>query len=181
MSSAFRHIPMARDQWWLWVMKATHLVTGKVWWFVDKCLPFGSSISCAIFQAISDAIAYIVQVKTRKPNVNYLDDYLFVAMLKAACDKQVQVFLSVCQQICFPVAMEKTFWAKSVMVFLGMLLDANRQIVCIPMDKLIKANNWVSYFLHPSKKKATVLESQKLTGILNFLCRSIVPGRAFLR
>ena len=53
MSSAFRHIPMAKDQWWLLVMKATHPRTGKTMYFVDKCLPFGSSISCAIFQAIS--------------------------------------------------------------------------------------------------------------------------------
>ena len=57
MSSAFRHVPMAKDQWWLLVMKAEHPTTGQICYFVDKCLPFGSSISCAIFQAISDAIA----------------------------------------------------------------------------------------------------------------------------
>ena len=56
MSSAFRHVPLSRDQWWLLVMKAQHPKNGKTFFFVDKCLPFGSSISCAIFQAISDAI-----------------------------------------------------------------------------------------------------------------------------
>ena len=76
MSSAFRHVPMAKDQWWLLVMKATHPVTKKVFYFVDKCLPFGSSISCAIFQAVSDAIAWIAQIRTKRPNVNYLDDYV---------------------------------------------------------------------------------------------------------
>ena len=49
---------------------------------MDKCLPFGSSISCAIFQAVSDAIAFIVTVKVKKVNVNYLDDYLFAAVMK---------------------------------------------------------------------------------------------------
>ena len=68
-----------------------------------------------------------------------------------------------------------------MMIFLGMLLDSERQVICIPMDKLIKATNWVDYFLNRNKKKATVLEFQKLTGILNFLCRSIIPGRAFLQ
>ena len=57
MSSTFRHVPMAKDQWWLLVMKATHPETGKTVYFVDKCLPFGSSISCAVFQAVSDTIA----------------------------------------------------------------------------------------------------------------------------
>ena len=65
--------------------------------------------------------------------------------------------------------------------FLGLLLDAERQIIGIPQDKLIKASNWVNYFLNKNNKKATVLEFQKLCGILNFLCRSIVPGRAFIR
>ena len=62
-----------------------------------------------------------------------------------------------------------------------MLLDTKKQIVCILLDKLEKATNWVEYFLNKKNKKATLLEFQKLCGILNFLCRSIVPGRAFLR
>ena len=91
-------------------MKAEHPVTKKIWFFVDKCLPFGSSISCAIFQDISDAKAWIVEFRTKKANVNYLDDYLFAAALKAACDWQINEFLKVCASINFPVAMEKTFW-----------------------------------------------------------------------
>ena len=181
MSSAFRHVPLAKEQWWLLVMKAEHPITKKIWYFVDKCLPFGSSISCAIFQAISDAIAFIVKSRTNKKNVNYLDDFLFAAALKWACDMQIKKFLNVCQKIRFPVAMEKTFWGESIMTFLGMLLDSERQLVCIPMDKLAKAMNWVEYFLSKKSQKATLLEFQKLTGTLNFLCRYIIPGHAFLR
>ena len=179
MSSAFRHVPMAKDQWWLLVMMAMHPLTRKIFYFVDKCLPFGASISCAIFQAISDAIAWIVKYRTGKPNVNYLDDYLFAAAFWNACNRQMQMFLDVCEQISFPVAMEKTYWATTVLTFLGMLLDTERQLICMPMDKLVKALDWVEYFLN--KKKATILEFQKLCGILNFLCRCIIPGRAFLR
>ena len=69
------------------VMKATNPVSNKTFYFVDKCLPFGSSISCAIFQAVSDAIAFLVQFRTKKANVNYLDDYLFAAALKRECDR----------------------------------------------------------------------------------------------
>ena len=148
---------------------------------MDKCLPFGSSISCAIFQAISDAIAWIVEQRTKKPNVNYLDDYLFAAALRMLCDKQIAEFLRICDEIHFPVALEKTFWSDTQMVFLGLLLDTVRQIICIPQDKLIKAINWINFFLNKKNRKATVKEFQKLCGTLNFLCRCIVPGRAFLR
>ena len=122
-----------------------------------------------------------MEFKTKKPNVNYLDDYLYAALRKVLCDAQMEVFLDVCKEKNFPVAVEKTFWSTTSMVLLGMLLDTVRQVVCIPMDKLIKALNWVEYFLNKRNKKATVLEFQKLCGILNFLCRCIVPGRAFVR
>ena len=181
MSSALRHVPMSKDQWWLLIMKAEHPVTHKTYFFADKCLPFGSAISCAIFQAVSDAIAWIVAAKVKKPNVNYLDDYLFAAALERLCNQQIQLFLDVCEQINFPVALEKTFWGTTCLTFLGMLLDTERQIICIPIDKLIKAANWIEYFLSKQSRKATLHEFQKLTGILNFLCRCIVPGRAFLR
>ena len=136
MSSAFRHVLLRKDQWFLLVMKAVHPITGKVWYFVDKCLPFSSSISCAIFQAILDAIAFIVKVRAQKSNVNYLDDYLFAAAIKSVCDRQVQIFLDVCQQIQFPVALEKTYWGTTVLIFLVFMLDTRRQLVCIPVDKI---------------------------------------------
>ena len=75
------------------------------------------------FQAFSDAIAHIMRVKTGKNNVNYLDDFLFIALMKWMCNMQTQLFLEICEQIKFPVALEKTFWATTVITFLGMLLD----------------------------------------------------------
>ena len=179
MSSAFRHVPLSSSQWCLLVMKCKHPITQKIWYFVDKCLPFGSSISCAIFQAVSDAIAFIVQWKTNKPNVNYLDDYLFTAALKRLCNAQIQCFLDICQEINFPVALEKTFWSTTILIFLGLLLDTERQLICIPKEKISKALGQIQFFL--SKKKATVLQFQQLCGTLNFLCKCILPGRAFLR
>ena len=178
MSSAFRHILLRPDQWYLMVMKATHPVSKKTYFFIDKCLPFGSSISSAIFQDVSDAIAFLVQFKMGKNNVNYLDDYLFVLLLKRECDHQVHIFLTFCSKINFPVALEKTFWGWTLLTFLGLLLDTENQVVCIPEDKIKKALYLIQEFL--TKRKATLLDFQKLTGSLNFLCRCIVPGRAFL-
>ena len=44
MSMAFRNVPLKIVDFKFLVLKAEHPVTGKVWYFVDKCLPFGSSI-----------------------------------------------------------------------------------------------------------------------------------------
>ena len=179
MASAFRNLPMHRSAWKYLIMKAEHPVTGKVYFFVDKCLPFGSSISCKHFQDFSDGVAHIVKVKTKKVPVNYLDDFLFAALMKMWCDWQMEKFLEVCEMIKFPVALEKTEWGTTLMTFLGLLLDTERQVVCIPLEKISRAVSMIKYVLGKENKKITVHELQKLCGFLNFLCRCIIPGRAF--
>ena len=65
------------------------------------------------------------------------------------------------------------------MVFLGILLDGEHHILIIPEKKRIRAINKLQSVL--SKKKATIKELQQLTGLLNFLNKAIVLGRAFTR
>ena len=78
----------------------------------------------------------------------------------------MKVFLAVCADINFPVAIEKTFWGSNRLTFLGMLLDTWEQVIGLPVDKIEKAILLVRSFV--SRKKATVLEFQKLCGYLNF-------------
>ena len=49
ISRAFRNVPLLPDQWPLLIMKAIDPRDSKTYYLVDKCLPFGSSISCRIF------------------------------------------------------------------------------------------------------------------------------------
>ena len=104
MKSAFRNMGMRKQDWKYLVMKATSPLDGKTYYFVDKCMPFGASISCSHFQRFSNAIKHIVQYRTKKNLVNYLDDFLFAALLKLLCNNQVRDFLEVCKMIQFPVS-----------------------------------------------------------------------------
>ena len=97
MKAAFRNLGIAKKYWKLLLMKARNPVN-KLWYFVDKCLPFGSSISCAHFQDFSNSVAHLVWFHTKKVCINYLDDYLFAALLEAVCNGQVQVILTDLQQ-----------------------------------------------------------------------------------
>ena len=180
MKSAFRNLGIKPDQFYLLVLKAESPIDGKTYYFIDKCLPFGGSISCSHFQRVSNCIAHIVRWRNNgMSNINYLDDYFFVALLKSVCDWQIRNFLQVCEEINFPVSLDKTFWGTHILVFLGLLIDTIRQVVCIPMEKVERAKILIEDML--KSKKTTVHKMQKLTGFLNFLCRCIVPGRAFTR
>ena len=181
MKSAFRNLGIMKEHWKFLVMKAVSPLNGKTYYFVDKCLPFGASISCSHFQRFSNAAKHIVQWMTKSNLVNHLDDFLFAALSKLLCNSQVNIFLKVCNEISFPVSLEKTFWATTKLVFLGLMIDTINQCVCIPVDKVAKAVSLIEGILHKSSRKVTLNQLQKVCGFLNFLGRCIIPGRAFTR
>ena len=181
LKSAFRWIGIKGKHWFLLIMKAYHPVTGKVYYFVDKCLPFGASISCSHFQRLSNALRHIVESLEKQFNSisNYLDDFIFIHFIRRICEMLMNRFMAICKAICFPVADEKTEWPCAIISFLGMILNGKTFTLMVPPDKKFKAINLLNRACE--KQKLTVKEIQQLTGILNFLNQAIVPGRVFAR
>ena len=91
VQSAFRIVPLLQKCWHWLLMKAENPKTGIIQYFVDKCLPFGASISWAIFQAVSDALKHIIEFKAKAFNTvtNYLDDFLFLAYTLELCNQLI--------------------------------------------------------------------------------------------
>ena len=183
MSHAFRNLGIKKEHWRYLVMKARCPLDNCFYYFIDKCLPFGAAISCSHFQRFSNAIAHLVKFRAELDHepVNYLDDFLFIALLCSACNGQIQEFLDICTEIGFPVAMDKTFWASDRLIFLGLLIDTQRQLVMIPVEKITKAVSLINKFLRRKRKTVMIREIQQITGLLNFFGKCIVPGRAFTR
>ena len=170
-----------RKHWKFLIMKAESPIDGKTYYFVDKCLPFGASISCSHFQRFSNAIKHIVCWRTKSDLVNYMDDFFFAALMKLLCNNQVKEFLHICDLIAFPVSLEKTFWTTTKLVFLGLLIDTINQIVCTPIDKIQKTVSLIDKVTNKISRKVTLIQLQKICGFLNFIGRAVVPRRAFTR
>ena len=183
LTNAFRVLPLkVRCFCWL-VFKAEDPSDGKIKYFVDKCLPFGASISCALYQKFSDSLKHIMVWRTGgttgKAINNYLDDFLFIALLKSWCDSMINNFLKLCSETNIPVAIEKTEWSMTLIIYLGILLNGTTYTMSIPLNKQEKALKLLNDLT--GKKKATVKDLQILTGYLNFLTKAIVSGRTFTR
>ena len=179
-------LPLLIGCFWLLVQKAEHPISGKMYYFVDKCLPFGHCISCALFQKFSDALPHMIKFLLKEkrkieytPLTNYLDDFLFATLKRAICNIMIQEFLSMCATLGVPISIDKTEWASDLMVFLGILLDGKFKILAIPEEKQNKAVHALSAII--DSKKCTVKEIQSLAGLLNFLNKAIIHGRAFTR
>ena len=181
LQSAFRILPSFMGHWLTSILKAVNPVTKELRYFVDKCMPFGASISCANFQRFSNALKHIMEILEKLPNsiTNYLDDFLFMHFLRRICNQMLETFLWACKQINFPVSIEKTEWATEIIEFLGILLDGLKFRLRVPQDKIVKALAQLSQVTE--HKKIKIKNLQQLAGTLKFLTRAVFPGRVFTR
>lgn len=178
-SSAFRVLCIHKDDRQCQMLKAENPLSGKMVYFIDLCCGYGSSSSCFLYDKLSRALRHLYKFRTGVEGVVYLDDALQIGISRNNCDYLLMQYLSICAEINLPMSHEKTMHAASVIVFLGTLLDGDRLTIGVPEEKIAKAQNQLDYIL--GSKKVTVLHMQRITGLLNFFCRAIVPGRAFTR
>ena len=181
LKSAFRILGLSRNSWMWLIMKAKDPVTARWYYFVDKCLPFGTSISCTLFQRFLDALCFLIEfhIGVNKCITNYLDDFLFIARMLLCCNFMIQQFILLCDELGIPISPKKIKWGSETVIFLGILLDGAHLILAILVEKheVAVALLWDL----ANRKKATVKDLQRLCGYLNFLGKAIFPGRTFTR
>ena len=147
--------------------------------YYDKCMPKGCSSSCKTFETFSTVVEWIAQDKLGIANlIRLLDDFLLIQTTESQCSRSLGLFLELCDFLGIPMAPEKTFGPSTILTFAGVELGTIRCESRLPEDKLLKCKQLIAEFI---KKKATLRELQSLTGVLNFACSVVVPGRCFLR
>ena len=149
-------------------------------YFYDKMLPFGCSISCAIFQKFATCLQWIIRKKCPCGETDhYLDDFIFGGQANSNHFLEImKTFFGSCMKLGIPAAEEKTVWPTPVLVFLGLELDTLLMQVRIPHNKI---EQLIIKAVLAHKQSITLKEMQSLLGSLNFVCRAIVPGRPFCR
>ena len=173
IKSAFRNIPMARADLHLLGIK----FKGK--YFVDTCLPFGASISCAIFESVASLIHWITEQRTHHEFTHYLDDFFTAHFLKFFCHNLLQSFQEVCEEIQMPLAPEKLVLPCQSIQFLGLGMDSLLMIIQVPKDKQLNILIIVKQVL--LDRKSTVRNLQSLAGKFNFISKAIPYSRSFIR
>ena len=96
-----------------------------------------------------------------------------------ACQTSLSSILLTFNTLGVSIAEHKTEGPSLIIEFLGIILESQKMEARLPPDKLnrlsIELDAW------HIKKSATLQELQSLIGTLNFACKVIPPGRAFLQ
>ena len=172
LKSAYRQVPVHPDDRWL---------LGMEWrgqFYIDMVLPFGLRSAPAIFNAVAEALAFVIRQRGVRGLDHYPDDFSIVGRPKSTeCRQNLQTALGICDELGFPVAAEKTEGPATTIVLLGIELDSEKLQLRLPERKLDKLRELVERWR--KKKSCSRRELQSLAGHLNHACKVIRPGDGF--
>lgn len=148
--------------------------------YFDRCMPMGCSVSCAVFERFSSFLqACCRRIASSQCILHYLDDFFFAGKSADECSHLMWCFKAMCERFGVPIASEKTEGPVQVITYLGLEIDSANLQVRVPGEKVEALLGMLEEYT--SKSKVTLRQMQSLIGSLNFVCRAIGPGRAFLR
>ena len=174
IADAYRIVPLNPMDYHLFGIK------WKDRYYYDRCLPMGCSASCQIFETLSGALHWVANSKLGiQYMAHILDDFLILDSSQQRCSHSLTAFVEMCSDIGIPISREKTFSPSRNIIFLGYELDSVEMTIRLPHDKVQKCKEQIQACL--KKDKIQLKDLQSLTGLLNFACGAVVPGRAFLR
>ena len=179
VSAAYKQIPVKREDWPL---------LGFMWrgqYYYERVLPFGLRSSCRLWDLYASALHFcfmhLLKTHAQRSVIHYVDDFLFVVEPGAeeAAHSMLAAAVALCEELGLPLAPEKSEGPVTDLTFLGIKLDTVAMTASLPADRLAELKQLIVGW--KMKETATVKELQSLTGLLNFACFVVRPGRFFLR
>ena len=172
--NAYRNIPVHPDDRWL---------LGMSWKddsYIDTVLPFGLRSAPKIFNAVADALEWIVRSNGVQEIFHYLDDLLVVGTPGSPqCANDLATLLRWTEELGLPIASEKVEGPTTRLTFLGIEVDTEALILRLPAEKLEGLKVLISSWLR--RRWCFKSELQSLAGKLQHACKVVRPGRSFLR
>ena len=148
--------------------------------YVDTALPFGLRSAPKIFNALADALSWVLQNSGVRFVLHYLDDFLLLGPPDTAeCRQALAVSLQSCDELAIPIAAEKVEGPTTCLSFLGIEMDTVKWQLRLPQEKLHRTQALVASWR--KRKGCTKRELLSLIGLLQHACRVVRSGRSFLR
>ncbi len=170
---AFKQIPVRKELWPYQGIK-----WDDVYYFYTR-LVFGSRSSPKIFDCLSVAICWILNNNYGvKHCLHLLDDFLTINGPTEDADGTMAILRFVFAKLGIPLSPTKTMGPVTVIEYLGIILDSVKMEARLPLEKIQRISALLQAF--STKKSCTKRELLSLLGHLNFACRVIYPGRAFV-
>ena len=147
--------------------------------YCDGRLPFGLRSSAKLFNAVADALEWIIRERGVHHITHYLDDFVVLGgPASSECADSLATMTRACADLSVPLAEEKSNGPASVITFLGILVDTIKGSISLPPPKLERLHQELHTW--GDRKSCTRKELESIIGLLNHACKVVRPGRSFL-
>ena len=174
IEDAFRTIPLHPSCYHLF---------GFTWenhFYYDRALPMGCAESCRIFERLTCALQWVIKTKGALAVSHILDDFIFIGPPNSvSCLQDLNRFIALADELSIPIKHKKTCLPSTIITVHGIELDTVKWEARLPADKIQKLQSSIANMR--KCRYVTLQQLQSVIGLLNFVCRVISPGRAFLR
>jgi len=127
---------------------------------------------------VADALLWILNKKGFATGFHYLDDFILVACDRHVAQRQKHILLSTFESLQVPIEPSKLEGPATCLTFLGIEIDTEKLQLRLPQRKLMDLKCSLAANIGcPSIRKK---EIERLTGLLQFVCKVVRPGRPFL-
>ena len=148
--------------------------------FIDKQLPFGLRSAPILFNAVADALEWILRERGISHVIHYLDDFLvFGTPGSDECSRFLECMQGTCKELGIPLAVDKVEGPCTSLTFLGIELDTEKMQAPLPADKLLRLK--AELVAWQDKKSCTRKDLEHLIGVLQFASKVVPQGRPFVR
>ena len=174
IKDAFRIIPIAVEQRWLF---------GFEWkdsYYHEACLPFGLATAPALFNLFAEAFEWMLKHLLQwSATTHYLDDFIRIVPCELASTliQGEKDYIDLTNTLGIPRNPSKDRCGTTVEV-LGIEIDTSRFEARLPADKLQRAVTTTAACLN--QPTLSLKAAQQLGGFLNFCCKVVRIGRAFM-
>ena len=106
--------------------------------YVDLALPFGLRSAPYIFNAVAEAVEWILVYSYKVSDLlHYLDDFISASPPDSPqCAQNLSTSLAVCKRLGLPLHPGKCVGPTPLLTVLGIELDSVAQFACLPAEKL---------------------------------------------
>ena len=148
--------------------------------YVDAALPFSLRSAPKIFNALADALEWILHAHGVEHLWHYLDDFLTCGAPRSdECMRNLHTMVDICCNLGIPLAMEKLEGPSACLVFLGIEIDSVLRELRLPLEKLERIKELVQSWL--LKKRCTKRELLSIAGQLQHAATVVRLGRTTIQ
>lgn len=129
-----------------------------------------------MFHRLTQSVQHMMERRGFQMIIVYLNDFLIIGKTKEVCWLAFSTLLKLLRDLGCQISWRKVIGPTQKLVFLGVELDTLACEMSLPPSKMEELHRVVSAFL--SRCRAS---KKQLAGKLNWVCRVVYGGRAFLR